>query len=116
MKPTNFVFINKYKLSKLASHGVIVIIVYCKYFIYKYLYGVVISLFQRGVTFLSSDVKIIIGSNVMFGANVMIVTGNHHIVGKYMIDVKDKRIKEDEVVVIEDNVCWYDIKILEKAV
>ena len=46
----------------------------------------------------------------------MIVTGNHHIVGKYMIDVKDKRIQEDEVVVIEDNVCWYDIKILEKAV
>lgn len=42
----------------------------------------------------------------MFGPNVMIATGNHRIdvIGKYMIDVKEKREKDDEDVIIENDV------------
>lgn len=66
-----------------------------------------------GSTFLSSDAKIIIGNNVMFGPNVMIATGNHRIdmVGKYMIDVKEKRVQDDEDVVIEDDV-WIGMNVV----
>ena len=57
--------------------------------------------------FLSSDAKIIIGNNVMFGPLVLIATGNHRIdvVGEYMIDVHEKRRNiDDKDVVIEDDV------------
>lgn len=59
-----------------------------------------------GSTFLSSNAKIIIGDNVMFGPNVMIATGNHRfdIVGMYMADVRTKRGCDDEDVVIENDV------------
>lgn len=42
----------------------------------------------------------------MFGPNVSIVTGNHRIdvIGKYMVDVKEKREIDDQSVVIEDDV------------
>ena len=55
---------------------------------------------------ISSEANIYIGNNVMFGPNVMISTGNHRydVIGKYMIDVKEKRDKDDEDVVIEDDV------------
>lgn len=60
----------------------------------------------NGSTFLSSNAKIIIGNNVMFGPNVVIVTGNHRIdvIGKYLIDVKEKRKQDDEDVVISNDV------------
>ncbi len=59
-----------------------------------------------GATFLSSNAEIHIGDNVMFGPNVMIVTGNHRtdVVGVYMIDVKEKREMDDQDVVIENDV------------
>lgn len=42
----------------------------------------------------------------MLGPNVTIITGNHRIdvVGKNMIDVKEKRPTDDEDVIIEDDV------------
>ncbi len=59
-----------------------------------------------GATFLSADAKIVIGNYVMFGPNVSIVTGNHRtdVIGRYMIDIKEKRPTDDEDVVIEDDV------------
>lgn len=80
-------FINRYKLLKLASHGVnchIEGISYSNIYIGNNVF------IPAGSTFFSSDAKIIIGNNVMFGPNVMIATSNHRIdmVGKYMIDVK----------------------------
>lgn len=60
-----------------------------------------------GAIFVSSKAKIVIGSNVMFGPCVMMVTGNHRtdVIGELMSDVKEKRPKDDEDVVIEDD-CW----------
>lgn len=42
----------------------------------------------------------------MFGPHVMIATGNHRtdIIGKYMIDIHDKREQDDQDVIIEDDV------------
>lgn len=59
-----------------------------------------------GATFVSTDAQIYIGNDVMFGPNVSIVTGNHRtdVIGKHMIDVHEKREKDDEDVVIEDDV------------
>lgn len=59
-----------------------------------------------GNTFLSTGAHIYIGNNVMFGPNVSIVTGNHRtdVIGKYMVDVKEKRDTDDQSVVIEDDV------------
>lgn len=98
--------INRYKLYKCKMHGT-----NC------YLEGVSnitcknISLGDNvyigsGATFLSTRAEIRIGSNVMFGPNVTIITGNHRIdvVGKNMIEVKDKRPIDDEDVIIEDDV------------
>lgn len=99
-------FINKYKLSKFKQHGN-----RC------YLEGDNTISFKNvslgdnvyigpGATLLSSRAEIRIGSNVMFGPNVTIITGNHRtdVVGKNMIDVKEKRPTDDEDVIIEDDV------------
>lgn len=99
-------FINKYKLSKFKKHG-----------LKCYLDGSVVATAQNislgdnvyigpGATLLSSEAEIKIGSSVMLGPNVTIVTGTHRIdvVGKNMIDVKDKRSIDDEDVIIEDDV------------
>lgn len=42
----------------------------------------------------------------MLGPNVSIVTGNHRtdVIGKYMIDVNEKRETDDQDVIIEDDV------------
>ena len=65
-----------------------------------------------GACFISSEAKIIIGDNVMFGPKVMIVTGSHRfdVVGKNMIDVKEKRDIDDQDVIIEDDV-WIGIGV-----
>ena len=59
-------------------------------------------------TFLSSDAKIIVGNKVMFGPNVVLISGNHRtdLIGKYMIDVKieDKLPENDQDIIIEDDV------------
>ena len=66
----------------------------------------IMFLLQGGATFVSTDAQIYIGNDVMFGPNVSIVTGNHRtdVIGKHMIDVHEKREKDDEDVVIEDDV------------
>lgn len=99
-------FINRYKLSKLGSHGMnchiegLVNIALPNVYIGDNVF------IPTGSIFLSSDAKIIIGNNVMFGPNVMIATGNHRIdvLGEYMINVKEKREQDDKDVVIGDDV------------
>lgn len=60
----------------------------------------------RGAKISSAKSKIYIGSNVMFGPNVLIRGGNHNtsVLGKFMIDVHSKRPEDDEDVRIEDDV------------
>lgn len=57
---------------------------------------------------LTTKAKLIIGSHVMFGPGVTIITGNHRtdVLGKYMCAVTDadKRPEDDQDVVIEDDV------------
>ena len=56
--------------------------------------------------FLSSDAYIKIGSNVLFGPHVFIITGNHRInvVGQYITEVTEKLPENDADVVIGDDV------------
>lgn len=61
--------------------------------------------FGSGSTFMSSRAKIIIGDHVMFGPNVMVITGNHRvdIPDKYVDEVgdNDKREEDDQDVIFE---------------
>lgn len=61
-----------------------------------------------GALLLSTNAKIIIGDNVMFGPCVTIITGSHRtdIIGRTMISVteKEKLPENDKDVVIEDDV------------
>lgn len=99
-------FINRYKLNHLGTHGTNCHIEGRVNISYTNIYMGNNVFIPDGSTFLSSNAKIIIGNNVMFGPNVMIATGNHRIdiIGKYMIDVKNKREHDDEDVVIGDDV------------
>lgn len=58
--------------------------------------------------FMCTRAKIFLGNNIMFGPHVFIITGGHrmNIIGKYMIDVKDKdKLPEDDRdVIIRDDV------------
>lgn len=99
-------FINKYKLSKCKRHGSQCYIEGdCNISFRNVSLGNNVYI-GSGATLLSSRAKILIGSNVMLGPNVTIITGNHRIdvVGKNMIDVKEKRPTDDEDVIIEDDV------------
>lgn len=99
-------FINKYKLAMLGAHGKNchiegVVNISC--------HNIYIGdnvFIPSGATFLSSNAKIKIGNNVMFGPNVMIATGNHRfdVLGEFMFNVKEKRKQDDEDVVIENDV------------
>ncbi len=99
-------FINQYKLSRLAQHGKNCHIEGGVNISYSNVYLGNNVFIPAGATFLSSNAKIHIGDNVMFGPNVMIATGNHRtdVVGSYMIDVKEKRPEDDQDVVIENDV------------
>ncbi|WP_197497428.1 acyltransferase [Polaribacter vadi] len=57
-------------------------------------------------SFIAAISKIIVGNNVMFGPHVTIRGGNHRIdvIGKFMIDVKDKLPENDLDVIIGDDV------------
>lgn len=57
-------------------------------------------------TFLSTQAKIVIGSKVIFGPHVFIITGDHQInrVGEYICDVQEKTETCDADVIIEDDV------------
>jgi len=59
-----------------------------------------------GAHFMSEESYIKIGSNVMFGPYVLIVTGDHRfdLIGEYMIDIKEKRVSDDQPVIISDDV------------
>jgi acetyltransferase-like isoleucine patch superfamily enzyme len=59
-----------------------------------------------GAVFQASLSGIQIGNKVMFGPNVTIMGGDHNITeaGRFMIDVKNKRPENDQVVIIEDDV------------
>ncbi len=56
--------------------------------------------------FMTSEARIRIGSGVIFGPQVAIITGNHNTgdLDKRMFDVTDKRPFDDEDVTIEDDV------------
>ncbi len=56
--------------------------------------------------FMSSNAKINIGNNVMFGPKVTIVTGDHRtdVIGEYMINIHEKLPENDQDVVIKDDV------------
>ena len=56
--------------------------------------------------FLSSNAKIKVGRNVMFGPAVTIVTGDHRldVIGAYMINVTEKLPENDIDVIIEEDV------------
>jgi len=59
-----------------------------------------------GAEFIASNTTITIGNNVMFGPNVTIRGGDHNtsVTGKFMCDIVEKRKKDDQPVVIEDDV------------
>ena len=66
--------------------------------------------------FLSSNAKVRIGDNVMFGPRVTVITGNHRtdVAGKPMIDVTEKLPENDQDVVFEgDNWIGANVTILK---
>ena len=99
-------FVNYYKLCSLGKHGVNCHIEGGVNIAYRNIYLGDNVFIPSGATFLSSNAKILIGDNVMFGPNVTIVTGNHRfdVVGTYMVDVKEKRENDDEDVVVGNDV------------
>ena len=62
--------------------------------------------------FMCSKAKIIMGSHIMLAPNVSIVTGDHRIdqLGTYMDSVTDKLEKNDQPVIIEDDV-WIGMNV-----
>lgn len=60
----------------------------------------------KGAVLVAAKSKIIIGNNVMFGPFVSIFGGGHNasVVGKFMVDVHEKRPEDDLGVIIEDDV------------
>lgn len=73
--------------------------------LHNFYFGNNISI-PHGATFYSTEAKLVIGNNVMFGPNPTIITGDHRIdvVGKVMIDVHEKLPENDKDVIIEDDV------------
>ena len=66
--------------------------------------------------FLSSDAKVRIGDNVMFGLRVTVITGDHRIdvAGKPMIQVTEKLPENDQDVVFEgDNWIGANVTVLK---
>ena len=60
----------------------------------------------KGSTFYCTEARLTIGSNVIFGPNPTIITGDHRIdvVGTFIIDSHDKLPSNDAAVTIEDDV------------
>jgi acetyltransferase-like isoleucine patch superfamily enzyme len=61
---------------------------------------------ESGANIMAAKTTITFGNKIMLGPNVTIRGGNHNttVVGKYMYDVKEKLPKNDQPVVIEDDV------------
>ena len=92
--------------SKFAFIGQNVVICKKSSFTYENIYIDNDCYIGEGALFLSTNAEIHVGKNVMFGPNVMLITGNHniHSIGYYMSDVKVKNKTDDEDIVIEDDV------------
>lgn len=60
----------------------------------------------KGSTFYCTEAELIIGRNVIFGPKPTIITGDHRtdVIGKFIIDSKEKLPENDKAVVIEDDV------------
>lgn len=69
-----------------------------------------------GATIFSTNAKLKIGNNVLFGPNPTIITGDHRIdvIGSAIADVQTKLPENDQDVVIEDDVwCGANVTILK---
>ena len=62
---------------------------------------------------MARNTELKIGKKVLFGPNVTIICGDHNtnVLGKYMYDIKEKKINDDLPVVIEDDV-WIGANVL----
>jgi len=62
---------------------------------------------------ISPVAQVFIGNNVMFGPNVMIISGNHRtdLIGEYMINVKESELDNDKDIKIEDDV-WVGANVI----
>ena len=109
-----FPMVQKYVLKQVALHGVDItlgeglsICGYKNIFLGDHIY------IGPRATFLAAEAKIKIGNYVMFGPEVMIITGNHRtdVVGEYMYNVREKLPENDQDVVIEDDV-WVGARAL----
>lgn len=60
----------------------------------------------KGATFYCTEASLTIGKKVIFGPHPTIITGDHRIdvIGKYIMDSKEKLPENDAPVVIEDDV------------
>lgn len=60
----------------------------------------------KGAVLVAAKSKIIIGNNVMFGPYVSVFGGGHNssVIGKFMVNVHEKRPEDDLGVIIEDDV------------
>jgi acetyltransferase-like isoleucine patch superfamily enzyme len=95
-----------FKLQLFASCGKNVIIAKDSRFTYKNIHIGNNVYIGSNALFMCTRAKIILGNNIMFGPHVFIITGGHRMdaIGRYMIDVKDKRSEDDRDVVIHDDV------------
>lgn len=59
-----------------------------------------------GATLTATNSIIIMGNKIMLGPNVSIIGGNHNtsVIGRFMCDIKEKRLEDDQPVIIEDDV------------
>lgn len=71
-----------------------------------------------GANLAASNSKIIFGNKIMLGPNVTIISGNHNtsLIGEYMYDVKEKRLEDDQDIVIEDDIWIGSRAIILKGV
>lgn len=60
----------------------------------------------KGATFYCTEAPLTIGKKVIFGPHPTIITGDHRIdvIGKYIMDSKEKLPENDAPVIIEDDV------------
>ena len=64
------------------------------------------SSIPKGSTFYCTRAQLTIGERVIFGPRPTIITGDHRtdVIGKFMIDVREKLLENDVAVTIEDDV------------